>query len=298
MAHSVKDFTKEKLHKMEASGGVPHNLDRDRDAESDNYGMTAAGVSSSARFKRGGMAHGEAKKPHMGRAHRATGGRTGPERDMNKSSTDVTHIPDNVKLRARGGRAHDDEAEDRALVKKMVKSDARTGENRGGRTHNAEHRHHRSTGGSATAKDEYTQAGRTMGNEAASGKDQFTGGDYVPSHSKGGRAHRAHGGRSGKGKTVVNVIVAGGKGQQPQGPMPMAPPPMPPPMPPAPPPHPPMMPPPGGMPPGMPPGAGGPPMPPPGMPMRARGGKIPGPKDGGNGGLGRLEKAREEGARY
>jgi hypothetical protein len=101
----------------------------------------------------------------------------------------------------------------------------------------------------------------------------------------GERAARARGGKTGKGKTVVNVIVGKGNGGQPAAPPP---PPMMPPPPPAPPPQRPPMPPPGatGMPPGgmMPPGMGPPggapmgPMgaPPPGVPpqMRASGGRI------------------------
>ena len=100
----------------------------------------------------------------------------------------------------------------------------------------------------------------------------------------GERAARARGGKTGKGKTVVNVIVSDKGGQQPPAPPPMMPPP-----PPGPPPQRPPMPPPGagpmmppgaGMPPGMGP-PGGAPMgpagaPPPGMPpqMRASGGRI------------------------
>jgi hypothetical protein len=101
-------------------------------------------------------------------------------------------------------------------------------------------------------------------------------------HKSGGRVSRAHGGRTGKGKTTVNVIIGGDKaGGQPPMPPPMAMPPprppMPPPAPPPPmaapgpvgPPRPPMMPP-GGAPMG-PMGA-----PPPGAPpmLRARGGRI------------------------
>lgn len=95
------------------------------------------------------------------------------------------------------------------------------------------------------------------------------------------RTGRARGGKTGKGKTVVNVIV-GGKGDQQQPPpmaaAPMAPPPMPPPQVP---PHPPGAPMAGGAPPAMMPsggapmGPGGPPpggMPPP--PMRAKGGRV------------------------
>jgi hypothetical protein len=107
--------------------------------------------------------------------------------------------------------------------------------------------------------------------------------DERPEGTEDERPARARGGRTGKGKTVVNVIVAGGKGDQQQAPPPhmMAPPPPPPQQPPQRPPGAPM---PGGMPPGgappMPMPSGAAPMgpagaPPPGQPpMRARGGRI------------------------
>ena len=98
------------------------------------------------------------------------------------------------------------------------------------------------------------------------------------------------GATKGKGKTTVNVIVAGGHGAQPAGGAPMGA------MPPRP------MPPPGAMPPGAgapppPPGAGMPPGMPPRPPQMAkRGGAIKSTKgypisDGAGGGEGRLEKA-------
>ena len=95
----------------------------------------------------------------------------------------------------------------------------------------------------------------------------------APKHHLGKRAHRAKGGRTHKGKTIIN-IHAGAPGAAAGGaPMPV---PMPAPAMGAP-----MVPPPGGPPPGLggpPPGGMRPPgMPPPGMPpMRARGGKVHG----------------------
>ena len=132
--------------------------------------------------------------------------------------------------------------------------------------------------------------------------------EQYANEKRGGRIHRASGGRA-KGKTVVNVIIAGNRGQPQGAPPPMAAPPPPPPMaaPPPPPPHPmPMMP------------SGGAPMgpmgaPPGGMPMRAHGGKVDGFKNFGRGGVkggpsvregggggarGRLQKAAAEGAHY
>lgn len=133
----------------------------------------------------------------------------------------------------RGG--HSDEAEDKALIKKMVKPEARK----------------KANGGLA--------AGLLGGLGPAALAGAFDGKDEK---KNGGRAERASGGKVGKGKTNINIIIsAGGKPQNAEpsagaGPVkpPMAPPP-----PPA-----------GGMP------AGGPPLmaggPPPGMPMPPPGG--------------------------
>lgn len=309
--HSIKEFTRDKLKKMEASGGPPVNVDRDADARADDYGFTEARSSNSAKFKHGGHAeHG--KKPHMGRAGRATGGRA-PTHDITKPTIEPIHMQDNVKLRARGGKAsHPDEREDRELVHKMVKKEALSGEKKGGRVHRKDGGGMRSEG-ARDAEDEEKMS-RMSGGEK----------EEMANERRGGRIHRARGGKA-KGKTVVNVIVGAGHDQPPQAPAMMAPPP--PPLPaPMPPPRPPMAPPGGGM---MPPGgmpiggapmgaAGAPPMRPPmpgGMPMRARGGKVSEPHEhfgtggtrakakmkeefGGGGGEGRLEKARREGAHY
>lgn len=122
---------------------------------------------------------------------------------------------------------------------------------------------------------------------------------------------RARGGKAGKGKTNINIVIGTPGGLSPpggpQGPNPQLAlkPPTPPPMPVP-------MPPPGGAAPGAPmpmpipiQGAAGPPgppgMPPPGMPPRARGGRAPRvrgePEAGGGSGLGRLQKAAEYGHR-
>jgi len=139
-----------------------------------------------------------------------------------------------------------------------------------------------------------------VGRMANGGKAKAKGGE-VPGNTEvtgtrptGGRLARASGGKAGKGKMNVNIIIA----QKPDSAMGGGQPPMPMPA------KPPMAPPPGaqiggpGMPAGgapqMPPGGGN--MPPPSM-MRKRGGKVPGYpiEDGAGGGEGRLEKIKAYG---
>ena len=136
---------------------------------------------------------------------------------------------------------------------------------------------------------------------AVSGSTFLKKGGKVPGNTEvtgtrptGGRLARASGGKAGKGKMNVNIIIA----QKPDSAMGGGQPPMPMPA------KPPMAPPPGaqiggpGMPAGgapqMPPGGGN--MPPPSM-MRKRGGKVPGYpiEDGAGGGEGRLEKIKAYG---
>ena len=141
----------------------------------------------------------------------------------------------------KGGKAeHPDEAMDKALIKKMVKAEARTGKMKGGET--------------------------------------FSGKSYpgkVPGVVAGGRMARKDGGRAKKGKTNINIVIQAGKpetaGMDVMNPLMKQPAP--------PPPAPPIMPPPGAPPAGGPP-PGMPPMPPgaaPGMPPmmgRKTGGRV------------------------
>ena len=167
---------------------------------------------------------------------------------------------------AKGGAVHKDEAEDRALIKKMVKKKDLKPEKRaeGGFVHGGMPKKRLDKISRQTAKGD---ANTSMPFPA--GKEKF---------AKGGKV-------KGKGKTQVNVII-GHQGQPAAQPVPV-------PVPaggaPAMPPRPPMAPPPGAMPP---PGAGAPPA---GMPMRAKGGSVPKMEFGGGGGKGRLEKIKEYG---
>jgi len=190
----------------------------------------------------------------------------------------------------KGGKAHSDAAEDKAMIKKMVKPTAmkRDAKCAGGRMAN----------GGGIPGDAPTQGYEKdkSATDASRGKTGKKSGGSVAGGERptGDRIPRQSGGRT-KGKTNINIIVnpnkAGDDQQMQPGPV------RPPMMPPPPPPPPPQMPPPGGPPPGAPPpnmmppsmmaGAGGPP-----PPMRARGGRLGMNRIGGSGGgLGRLEKA-------
>jgi len=190
----------------------------------------------------------------------------------------------------KGGEAkgHPDVAEDKALIRKMVKPSARTGKDNGGAmgmddgsrqspmsSANRAAANAAAAGmgprGADLADQQNAMGGMKKGGRAArkQGGGVFSGPGYpgkVPGAVPGGRTARAHGGKT-KGKTDINIMVnphhpadAAGMGMPPAGPMggPTKPPgmggpaggmPMPP----------------GGMPPGMmPPGMGGPPG---GMPM-------------------------------
>ena len=294
MGLTPRDHTQAVLKRMNLAGSVPGNLDRNKDAEGDNYGLTSARSSDASSFKMTGAP----KAPHMGRPGRASGGRLSGSLQRTRRTPAETEADiageDKVanelgRDRATGGRidraygGHADEREDRALVGKMVKPSAmrakggRIGRDMGGSTPDQRfvNRRHYDPPMRGGDNPDYIPAIQGLGGDFRRNEEGVPGFTDNP-RATGGRVGRAHGGRTAKGKTTVNVIIGGDK----QPPAPMPPPPMAAPGPVGP-PRPPMPPPglPPGMPPGMPPG-GAPPglagAPPPGGPpmMRARGGRI------------------------
>ena len=222
----------------------------------------------------------------------------------------------------KGGAAHPDVAEDKALIKKMVKPSARTGKAEGGSkfdspthsfkmklsngedttTHNLSMPGESAANALVNAVKFANKGGWNVDNIEHTGSSAGAG-SSAGLMKRGGRTAKKRGGALGKGKTNIhiNVMPHGGAGQPPvMTPMggPMVPPPPPRPQ----------MPPMGGMPMGAPMG-GPPPMPPmgagrPGMPPigRKHGGEIPaGMKtmhvidNAAGGGLGRLEKIKAYG---
>ena len=143
----------------------------------------------------------------------------------------------------KGGSAekHEDVAEDKALIKKMVKPAARTGKDGGGSLaidfKNAQRPSEQSEmseaassvgrrlsgGNRGQTPESYEPEKRGGRAKRATGGQVFSGPGYpgkVPGVVPGGRTAHARGGKAGKGKTNINIIIGGGKpGAMPTDPM-------------------------------------------------------------------------------
>ena len=264
-------------------------------------------------------------RKHGGRAHKLAGGPTMNPQQMAAmmQAGQRPGLAQTLMRRKHGGKAeHPDVAEDKALIRKMVKPEARTGKKDGGskwiqgaiKHPGALHKSlHVPAGEKIPAKklakaahsDNPKLAKRARLAETlkhmhhAKGGSAVADGEYEGTRPTGGRMARKDGGRAGKGKMNVNIIIAGKHPDSAMG-NPMMPPGGMPPRPPA---QPVAVPPPQGMPPA---GVGAPmpipvPMPmqagPQGMPPMGRksGGRAYPIHDGAGGGEGRLQKMKAYG---
>ena len=120
--------------------------------------------------------------------------------------------------RATGGKAdHPDEAEDKALIRKMVKAkDLKM-------KHGGMARKKYEDGGELPSAEEAAERSGKYDDRARGGRTKkATGGAFSDYMGEDSSSHKS-GGKSGKGKTTVNVIIGGNpEQQQPQGPNPMA----------------------------------------------------------------------------
>ncbi len=114
----------------------------------------------------------------------------------------------------KGGEVHSDEAEDRRLIDKMVKPSARTGKKDGGgkwiagaiKHPGALHKELHVPEGKKIPEKKLEKAAHAGGKEGKRARLAET--LKGMHHCEGGRAERKDGGRTGKGKMNVNIIIA------------------------------------------------------------------------------------------
>jgi hypothetical protein len=154
-----------------------------------------------------------------GRAKKNDGGPMGGAQEMMSRAQKTAGVPADVISSVpassrfsksmgmkKGGKAHEDVAEDKALIKKMVKAEARTGKEGGG-----------AMGALGGIIPMLLSKGKKSGGRTArkEGGGVFSGPSYpgkIPGVVPGGRTARASGGKTkGKGKTNINIVIATGK---------------------------------------------------------------------------------------
>jgi len=232
-------------------------MERSLKNRKEGLGMAADKLSGRAKVSAGEF--GDVLKKG-GRVKRASGGQTRAA-EMMKSASDTAGVPgarmDFASGQSRfskslgmkkGGKAHEDVAADKALIRKMVKPSARTGKQEGGGTKapvdmeyylrakrredlgddsvshaiaESEARKNKAFD-EAHGTQELKRGGKAERKGRKTGGGVFSGAGYphkIPGVVPGGRTARATGGKT-KGKTNVNIVIASGKPEQPGMPMP------------------------------------------------------------------------------
>ena len=198
LAKSSRKAMKSKAHRL--TTGDPHAK---VDASSwtppeplDTTAKTGARPVRGRRFKHGGKVHGEVPKQHAGRKPRKSGGRAITadsllNRDMVEANAERKGIK-HIGAFKKGGKVmeHDDEAEDKKLIKKLIKPTAiKTGKADGGML-----------GKKPISRESQKVAESAMKMASRSGVNPY---DTAPSQSKaykslwnlrGGKPEKAHGG--------------------------------------------------------------------------------------------------------
>ena len=277
---------------VDASGWSPEGETEPLNAET----KTGMRPISKRQFKRGGKVHGEESMHHAGRAKRKDGGSLTADklsnRDIKEANREREGGKDHLGGLKTGGRA-------KRMMGGPLGANVMPGLPPGGSPGMVQPgMMPRKSGGKAEhphRERDLKDAEELVRDHRKSGGEAVADGKLEGTRPEGGREARASGGKAGKGKMSVNIII-GGHGQPQQPPQPPAgPPPMAPHPQMMPPPPPPQMPPQGAMPPG----AGAPPpglVPPPGpMPRKSGGRAYLDMEYGAGGGKGRLEKIKAYG---
>ena len=118
-----RDHTRNVLARMNLASSVPANIDRNNDAQGDNYGLSSARSSDASSFKMTGAP----KSPHLGRPGRQAGGRIAGDlirtrRTPEETAKDIAGEDKviNALAKDREGRAHGGRTKGKTTVNVII----------------------------------------------------------------------------------------------------------------------------------------------------------------------------------